>query len=171
MTSTVCHYHNHGGIDVAIRQVSRPAMSFVYKLYNVSRKCRAWMCKPLLLLRDDCGTKISFLLTWECSYSVFNKRCCYLSFFLTSDTGKWNSGKQKQIGCGQKLHKWVNIHMNFVFSFFGLCVVVACPIISGYSGLSCYNGYLNVVAYVFFFSRCIISLKRTKWLGSPDWLR
>lgn len=69
------------------------------------------------------GTKISFLLTWECSYSVFNKRCCYLSFFLSYlRHGKMEFGKkQKQIGCGQKLHKWVNIHMNFCFFLFWGC--------------------------------------------------
>lgn len=39
-------------------------------------------------------------------------------------------------------------HEFLFFPFLGLSLV---PIISGYSGLSCYNGYLNVaVAYVFF---------------------
>jgi hypothetical protein len=128
------------------------------------------MCKPLLLLRDDCGTKISFLLTLECSYSVFNKRCCYLSFFLSYlRHGKMEFGKTKTDWMRTETPQMGKYSHEFCFFF--LFWVVACPIISGYSGLSCYNGYLNVVAYVFFFSRCIISLKRTKWLGSPDWLR
>lgn len=126
MTSTVCHYHNHGGIDVAIRQKSRPAMSFVYKLYSVSRKCRAWMCKPLLLLRDDCGTKISFLLTLECSYSVFNKRCCYLSFFLSYlRHGKMEFGKTKTDWMRTETPQMGKYSHEFCFfSFFGLSLVL-----------------------------------------------
>ncbi len=117
-----CHYHNHGGIDVAIRQVV--LLCHLYMLHTCIREQEMPLeCKPLLLvsrLLSLVGMFSARKISWLYRMQMFNKWCCYLSFFPISDTGKTEIGKQ--IGCGQKLHKWVNIHM----IFFWLCV--ACPI-------------------------------------------
>lgn len=108
---------NDDEMDVAIRQ------DLECVLLSDKRQEKCHVNKTVVVWKSVCRgifwfSFLSFLsFKKPCMYTayMFNEWCCYLSFLSAKHR------KKKQIGCGQKLHKWVNIHL-VLFSF--------CPIIT-----------------------------------------